>query len=225
MHHVEAVVCYWLFCIRFLLIPAFQTPSDVCFSPPPGEGSGPAANHRAAGGHDTLRGRLLRVLGGPEGVKRGVFRGARREEGGHRRRQRLRVGHLTLSRPGPKRRPGVARPQLYVARKSYRQTSASAAAAAHCGVGAASQAESQADNWFPVCSQEEHHCAPVVPLLRAPAGEHLHRGAEYPRRQPRQPEEVFGGRPTGLQHTHTHTRKLLTMHTQKCFFYESVCLD
>lgn len=64
------------------------------------------------------------------------------------------------------------------------------------------------DNRLHVCSQEEHHRSPAVPLLRAPAWEHLHRWAEHPGGQPRQPEEKSGGRPTGLTHTRrrTHTQ-------------------
>ena len=46
--------------------------------------------------------------------------------------------------------------------------------------------------------QEEHHRATAVPLLRAPAGEHLHRGPEHPGRQPGQPAQGSGCRATGM---------------------------
>lgn len=61
------------------------------------------------------------------------------------------------------------------------------------------------DDWFLLWLQEEHHCAAVVPLLWASAGQHLHSWAEYPRGQLRQLEEVFGGRPSGETHTYTQS--------------------
>lgn len=168
------------------------------FSFPPGEGSRPAVNHRTAGGHDTLRGRLFWVLGGPEGLKWGVLRSACWEEGGYSRWQRVGVGDLRLSSHTEKPARCLS-PHLYVL------CSLTARHHQHT-VGGSTHRQNYADDWFHVWLQEEHHCEAVVPLLWAPAGEHLHSGAEYPRRQPRQPEEEFGGRTSGLKHaTHTHT--------------------
>lgn len=90
--------------------------------------------------------------------------------------------------------PGVCH-LICMCRQSYHQMSS-----VDCG--GAAHRQNDADDWFHVWLQEEHHCAAVVPLLWAPAGEHLHSGAEHPRRQPRQPEEVFGGRTSGLFYQH-----------------------
>lgn len=70
------------------------------------------------------------------------------------------------------------------------------------GGGGAAHRRNDTDDWFHLWLQEEHHCAAFVPLLRAATGEHLHSGAEYPRHQPRQPEEVSGGHTSGLRHPH-----------------------
>lgn len=60
------------------------------------------------------------------------------------------------------------------------------------------------DDLFLLWLQKEHHCAAFIPLLWASEGQHLHSWAEYPRGQLRKPEEVFGGRSSGVWHTHTH---------------------
>ena len=190
LHHVRP-------CLPVAVL--YPSPLSACFSTlwwfSPGEGSCPTINHRTTGGHYPLWGRLFWVPGGPESLKRCVLRSACREEGGYSWWQRVRVGHLSF------KHPFRHFSQVYVmsfvcALKSYHQI-----LSVDCGGTAYRQ--NDADDWFHVWLQEEHHCAAVVPLLWAPAGEHLHSGAEYPRRQPWQPEEGIGGCTSGLKHTDT----------------------
>lgn len=164
-----------------------------------GEGSRPSFNHHTPGGHHSLRRRLFRIPGGPESLKWSFLRSACWEEGGNSRWQRVGVGHLTNT--------GV----YQVCVVPFGCADRDQISSVDCG--GAAHRQNDADYRSHVLLQEEHHHATVVPLLRAPAGEHLHSGAEYPRRQPRQHEEGFGGRTSGLysgKHQHNNIKEQWT---------------
>lgn len=161
-------VCRWLFCIRLLSLPVLSVSTLWWFSL--GEGSRPAINHHTTGGHHPLRGRLLWIPGGPENPERSVLWGACWEEGGYSWRQWVRVGHLSFKYTGyhtsSNHLCGIS---FVCAVLCYQILSVDCGGATH--------RQNDADDLFHVWLQEEHHCAAVVPLLWAPAGEHLHRRA------------------------------------------------
>lgn len=149
-----------------------------------GEGSRSAISHHTSGGHYSLRGCVFWISGWPESLERSVLWSACWEEGGNCWRQWVRVSQLSQQNT------------------NYQTFSQQHVISFACAAGLIISTL-----WG--CSsltigstsglQEKHRRASVVPLLWTSAGEHLHSGAEYPRRQPRQPEEGFGCRTSGLR--------------------------
>lgn len=159
----------------------------------PGERSGATSGRHTAGGHHPFWRRLFRVPGRPESLKWSVLWGACREEGGHSRRQRIWVNletYLALIHWQLNLQPAVVCRLIYMCSDLYQPISSA-------------DRRSCDDDCFLIWLQEEHHRSPVVPLLWAPAGEHLYSRAKHPRRQPRQPEESFGDCTAGLRHDKT----------------------
>lgn len=202
LHGPEVMFLIWGL-ERFISFPFFPAQFVSIFScwffssfffPPSGEGSCTPINHHTTGGHYPLWGCLFWIYGRPESVKWGVIWSACWKEGGCSWWQWFRVGRLlnTLN--------AIVSVGFFIILQGQTPLKI-----------AVGTSQNDSDNWFHICFQKEHHCETAVPILWTPEGKHLYRRTEHPRRQPGQPEEVFGGRTSGLWNTNKTNEKKINV--------------